>query len=306
MLKPLHATVGTLWRREFIVLSRVNRPRTGHGACRGDPRHCRGPAIVHDQRRDGQAVVTVSVGAAYTRAQTGRRNSSDHQRGDRALYSAKGHNDALRSGFSTRTTRSAATTTKTSRRRCAWPYATILPFVYQPIQNMPHRSHRRRGIADAAEDGRWNTAVAGPVHSRGRTDGRHPGTWALGHSPCLHGSAGTWPRPARQRQCLRHPAQVTRLRAGCFNHPGRNRRARLAARLRNHRRYRHGGAVGCDLAASRPASARHPHIGSTTSGQVSPDFPGCASSPSIRSRSTAPSADARRPAGRACSKTSSD
>lgn len=145
MLKPLNATVGRYGGEEFIVLSRI----TGREQVTALAEIIRATVedlhLVHDQRRDGQAVVTVSVGAAYTRAQTGPKLERIINEADRALYSAKANgrncvrlfdpNDPLSSDDN----ENIAATLRMAVRN------DLVQLAYQPIQNM------RTGRVEAVE-----------------------------------------------------------------------------------------------------------------------------------------------------------
>ncbi|RKE85276.1 bifunctional diguanylate cyclase/phosphodiesterase [Rhizobium sp. AG855] len=144
MLKPLHATVGRYGGEEFIVLSRVTGREQVMALAEVIRATVEDLAIVHDQRRDGQAVVTVSVGAAYTRAQTGPKLERIINEADRALYSAKANgrncvrlfdpNDPLSSDDN----ENIAATLRMAVRN------DLVHLVYQPIQNM--RTGRVEGV----------------------------------------------------------------------------------------------------------------------------------------------------------------
>lgn len=135
-LKPLNASVGRYGGEEFIVLSRV----TGRDQVMALGEIIRsaveGLHLVHDQRRDGQAVVTVSVGASYTRPQTGPKLERIINEADRALYSAKANgrncirlfnpNDPLTSDDN----ENIAATLRMAIKN------DLVHLVYQPIQNL--------------------------------------------------------------------------------------------------------------------------------------------------------------------------
>ncbi len=144
MLKPLNATVGRYGGEEFIVLSRVTGREQVMALAEVIRATVEDMALVHDQRRDGQAVVTVSVGAAYTRAQTGPKLERIINEADRALYSAKANgrncvrlfdpNDPLSSDDN----ENIAATLRMAVRN------DLVHLVYQPIQNM--RTGRVEGV----------------------------------------------------------------------------------------------------------------------------------------------------------------
>jgi diguanylate cyclase (GGDEF)-like protein len=145
MLKPLNATVGRYGGEEFIVLSRITGREQVTALAEIIRATVEDLALVHDQRRDGQAVVTVSVGAAYTRAQTGPKLERIINEADRALYSAKANgrncvrlfdpNDPLSSDDN----ENIAATLRMAVRN------NLVHLAYQPIQNM------RTGRVEAVE-----------------------------------------------------------------------------------------------------------------------------------------------------------
>nr|WP_246780499.1 GGDEF domain-containing phosphodiesterase [Rhizobium sp. AQ_MP] len=144
-LKPLNASVGRYGGEEFIVLSRVTGRDQVMALCEIVRSAVEGLHLVHDQRRDGQAVVTVSVGASYTRPQSGPKLERIINEADRALYSAKANgrncirlfnpNDPLTSDDN----ENIAATLRMAVKN------NLVHLVYQPIQNM------RTGRVEAVE-----------------------------------------------------------------------------------------------------------------------------------------------------------
>ena len=144
-LKPLNASVGRYGGEEFIVLSRVTGRDQVMALCEIIRSAVEGLHLVHDQRRDGQAVVTVSVGASYTRPQTGPKLERIINEADRALYSAKANgrncirlfnpNDPLTSDDN----ENIAATLRMAIKN------DLVHLVYQPIQNL------RTGRVEAVE-----------------------------------------------------------------------------------------------------------------------------------------------------------
>lgn len=144
-LKPLNASVGRYGGEEFIVLSRVTGRDQVMALCEIIRSAVEGLHLVHDQRRDGQAVVTVSVGASYTRAQSGPKLERIINEADRALYSAKANgrncirlfnpNDPLTSDDN----ENIAATLRMAIKN------DLVHLAYQPIQNL------RTGRVEAVE-----------------------------------------------------------------------------------------------------------------------------------------------------------
>lgn len=144
-LKPLNASVGRYGGEEFIVLSRITGREQVMALSEIIRSAVEGLHLVHDQRRDGQAFVTVSVGASYTRAQTGPKLERIINEADRALYSAKANgrncirlfnpNDPLTSDDN----ENIAATLRMAIKN------DLVHLVYQPIQNL------RTGRVEAVE-----------------------------------------------------------------------------------------------------------------------------------------------------------
>jgi diguanylate cyclase (GGDEF)-like protein len=144
-LKPLNASVGRYGGEEFIVLSRVTGRDQVMALCEIIRSAVEGLHLVHDQRRDGQAYVTVSVGASYTRPQSGPKLERIINEADRALYSAKANgrncirlfnpNDPLTSDDN----ENIAATLRMAIKN------DLVHLVYQPIQNL------RTGRVEAVE-----------------------------------------------------------------------------------------------------------------------------------------------------------
>ncbi|MDQ0454096.1 diguanylate cyclase (GGDEF)-like protein [Rhizobium paknamense] len=88
-LLPYNASLGRYGGEEFIVLAEVSGQQQVRALCELMRSTVERMALVHDQRRDGLSIITVSVGAAYTREQMGPKLERLISEADRALYSAK-------------------------------------------------------------------------------------------------------------------------------------------------------------------------------------------------------------------------
>jgi diguanylate cyclase (GGDEF)-like protein len=86
---PYGGTIGRYGGEEFIVLA----PTSGDAGIATLAETIRSTVeklgILHEERRDGTSIVTVSVGAAFTREQSGAKLEKVIHEADRALYSAK-------------------------------------------------------------------------------------------------------------------------------------------------------------------------------------------------------------------------
>jgi diguanylate cyclase (GGDEF)-like protein len=83
------ASIGRYGGEEFIVLAPLKRPEDALRLSEDIRRNVEALEITHNERRDGTQVVTVSVGAAFTRDQAGTKLERIIQEADRALYLAK-------------------------------------------------------------------------------------------------------------------------------------------------------------------------------------------------------------------------
>jgi diguanylate cyclase (GGDEF)-like protein len=88
-VKQLDASIGRYGGEEFIVLARMEKREQVAMLAEAIRRTVENLALVHELRRDGMSVVTVSVGAAFTRSQTGAKLEKVINEADRALYLAK-------------------------------------------------------------------------------------------------------------------------------------------------------------------------------------------------------------------------
>lgn len=83
------ASIARYGGEEFIVLARMDRKEQVAEFAEAIRMTVESLAIVHEQRRDGMSTVTVSVGAAFTRDQSGAKLEKIIHEADRALYLAK-------------------------------------------------------------------------------------------------------------------------------------------------------------------------------------------------------------------------
>ena len=84
-----NAFIGRYGGEEFIVLSEFETLEEVSDLAEGIRRAVEDLGIIHDERRDGTQVVTVSVGAAFTRREAGTKLEKIIQEADSALYLAK-------------------------------------------------------------------------------------------------------------------------------------------------------------------------------------------------------------------------
>ncbi|WP_353646472.1 GGDEF and EAL domain-containing protein [Mesorhizobium sp. WSM2239] len=89
MIKQYNGSIGRYGGEEFIVLARMEKREQVAEFAEAIRRTVENLALTHEQRRDGISIVTVSVGAAFTRTQTGAKLEKIIHEADRALYLAK-------------------------------------------------------------------------------------------------------------------------------------------------------------------------------------------------------------------------
>lgn len=88
-VKPSGASLGRYGGEEFIVIARAPDPAGIAALAETIRARVAALGLTHQQRRDGEARVTASVGAAFTRAESGRKLERLVNEADRALYGAK-------------------------------------------------------------------------------------------------------------------------------------------------------------------------------------------------------------------------
>lgn len=89
MIREYNGSIGRYGGEEFIVLARMENKDQIIDIAEAICRTVENLALTHELRRDGISVVTVSVGAAFTRRQTGAKLEKIIHEADRALYLAK-------------------------------------------------------------------------------------------------------------------------------------------------------------------------------------------------------------------------
>lgn len=89
LIKWYNGSIGRFGGEEFIVLARMEKKEQVADIAEAIRRTVENLALPHEQRRDGISIVTVSVGAAFTRRQTGAKIEKIIHEADRALYLAK-------------------------------------------------------------------------------------------------------------------------------------------------------------------------------------------------------------------------
>ncbi|OHV79012.1 bifunctional diguanylate cyclase/phosphodiesterase [Rhizobium sp. LCM 4573] len=88
-IEPYGGSIGRYGGEEFIVLAQIDSREEVAALAEGIRFTVEQLRVHHKERRDGTSVVTVSVGAAFTRDQAGAKLEKIIHEADRALYSAK-------------------------------------------------------------------------------------------------------------------------------------------------------------------------------------------------------------------------
>ncbi|GCA47665.1 putative bifunctional diguanylate cyclase/phosphodiesterase [Sinorhizobium meliloti] len=88
-IAPYDGSIGRYGGEEFIVLARLKTREQAADLAEAVRHSVETLALPHEQRRDGMSIVTVSVGAGFTRNQIGSKLERLIHEADRALYGAK-------------------------------------------------------------------------------------------------------------------------------------------------------------------------------------------------------------------------
>ena len=130
------ASIGRYGGEEFIVLAPTGDEARVLELASAICRTIEALAIKHEQRRDGVNVITVSVGAAYARNQTGAKLEKIIHEADRALYVAKANGRNCARVFDPADPQSSDDSENIAALLRIAVERDILSLVYQPIQNV--------------------------------------------------------------------------------------------------------------------------------------------------------------------------
>ena len=213
-------------------------------------------ALAHELRRDGISIVTVSVGAAFTRSQTGAKLEKIIHEADRALYLAKASGRNCARLFDPNDPQSSDESENIAALLKIAIGQKLVSMVYQPIQDVAS------GRVEAVEalmrlkmlDG---TSVPPslfiPVAERTGAI-LELGRWAI-RTVCAELLADNHVQVVSVNVSpiqLKTPGFATSV----ARHPRRDRRAGQPAGLRDHRRSRDGDALRHPSLHQRPEAAR--------------------------------------------------
>ena len=136
MIKQHNGSIGRYGGEEFIVLARMEKREQVADIAEAIRRTVENLALVHEQRRDGISVVTVSVGAAFTRTQTGAKLEKIIHEADRALYLAKAGGRNCARLFDPNDPQSSDESENIAALLKIAIGQDLVSLVYQPIQNV--------------------------------------------------------------------------------------------------------------------------------------------------------------------------
>ena len=135
-VKQYNGSIGRYGGEEFIVLARMDRREQVADLAEAIRRTVEDLALVHEQRRDGMSIVTVSVGAAFTRNQTGAKLEKIIHEADRALYLAKASGRNCARLFDPNDPQSSDESENIAALLKIAVGQDLVSLVYQPIQNV--------------------------------------------------------------------------------------------------------------------------------------------------------------------------
>jgi diguanylate cyclase (GGDEF)-like protein len=131
-----NGSIGRYGGEEFIVLARMERREQVAEFAEAIRRTVEGLALMHEQRRDGMSIVTVSIGAALTRNQTGAKLEKIIQEADRGLYLAKASGRNCVRMFDPNDPQSSDESENIAALLKIAIGQDLVSLVYQPIQNV--------------------------------------------------------------------------------------------------------------------------------------------------------------------------
>jgi diguanylate cyclase (GGDEF)-like protein len=135
-IAQFEGSIGRYGGEEFIVLARVERREQVTVLCEVIRHTVESLGLMHELRRDGMSAVTVSVGAALTRRQTGGRLEKVINEADRALYLAKASGRNCFRLFDPNDPQSSDESENIAALLKIAIAQGLVSMVYQPIQNV--------------------------------------------------------------------------------------------------------------------------------------------------------------------------
>ncbi|MEK1931414.1 MAG: GGDEF and EAL domain-containing protein [Pararhizobium sp.] len=135
-ISPYGGSIGRYGGEEFIVLARLDTGERVADLAEAIRRTVEDLALAHGQRRDGTSIVTVSVGASFTRNQTGTKLEKIIHEADRALYAAKASGRNCVRLFDPNDPQSSDESENVAALLKIAIDQKLLSLVYQPIRNV--------------------------------------------------------------------------------------------------------------------------------------------------------------------------
>ena len=135
-IERYRGSIGRYGGEEFIVLAPLDKHEDVAALAEAVCRCVENLAISHDQRRDGVSIVTVSVGAAFTRNQLGSKLEKIIHEADRALYSAKANGRNCARLFDPNDPQSSDESENVAALLKIAVDQDLVSLVYQPIENL--------------------------------------------------------------------------------------------------------------------------------------------------------------------------
>jgi diguanylate cyclase (GGDEF)-like protein len=136
MIDGRDASIGRYGGEEFIVLASVDTCQQVADLAEDIRQTVEALALTHEQRRDGVQVVTVSIGMALTRHQTGAKIEKIIHEADRALYLAKASGRNCAKLFDPNDPQSSDESENIAALLKIAIEKNLVSLVYQPIQNV--------------------------------------------------------------------------------------------------------------------------------------------------------------------------
>jgi diguanylate cyclase (GGDEF)-like protein len=136
MIEGRNASIGRYGGEEFIVLASLDTCQQVADLAEDIRQTVEALALTHEQRRDGVQVVTVSIGMALTRHQTGAKIEKIIHEADRALYLAKASGRNCAKLFDPNDPQSSDESENIAALLKIAIEKDLVSLVYQPIQNV--------------------------------------------------------------------------------------------------------------------------------------------------------------------------
>ncbi|WP_426128824.1 putative bifunctional diguanylate cyclase/phosphodiesterase [Pararhizobium sp. PWRC1-1] len=135
-IRSYNGSIGRYGGEEFIVLARVESKDQVRELAETICRTVENMGLVHQQRRDGMSIVTVSVGAAFTRSEAGTKLEKIIHEADRALYGAKASGRNCVKLFDPNDPHSSDESENVAALLKIATAQNLVSLVYQPIRNV--------------------------------------------------------------------------------------------------------------------------------------------------------------------------